>query len=298
MILNALHGDQLPVYGDGHAGPQLDPREDFARASATCSSTARPGEVYNAGGPDECAEHRGRQPDHRADRRRRVADRVRHRPPRPRPPLLAQLGQGARRSAGSRACASTTGLEQTVAWYRDNRPGGSRSARATTARTTSASTGARWAPDVRGAGQLGSCEIFAAVATLRSSTVSSRDLSSPSFAHDGAGLRPVDAHAADREIGLVGVLEDALHRRDTRRGVAVLGDRVAQFGDDEVRADLALVAVLGRRWRSSTVVATAFSSPVKSEAESLFFDPPPAQPASASAASRAMAVTERMRRAA
>ncbi len=54
MVLNALHGDRLPVYGDGmqvrnwiHAG-------DFARAIGHVLAHGVPGEVYNAGGPDEC----------------------------------------------------------------------------------------------------------------------------------------------------------------------------------------------------------------------------------------------------
>ena len=52
MILNALHGDRLPVYGDGHAGPQLDPRRPTSRArSATCSSTARPARSTTPAGP-------------------------------------------------------------------------------------------------------------------------------------------------------------------------------------------------------------------------------------------------------
>ena len=121
MILNALHGDPLPVYGDGTQRAQLALRRGLrARRSATCSRTAQPGEVYNVGGPDECDEHRGRAADHRADRRRRVADRVRHRPPRPRPPLLAVLRQARARWAGSRRCASTRAWRRPSQWYRDN----------------------------------------------------------------------------------------------------------------------------------------------------------------------------------
>ena len=65
MILNELHGDPLPVYGDGmqvrnwiHAG-------DFARAIGHVLEHGHPGEVYNAGGhPTVCAlvwEHYERQ---------------------------------------------------------------------------------------------------------------------------------------------------------------------------------------------------------------------------------------------
>ena len=51
------------------AGAQLALRRGLrAAASATVLEHGVPGEVYNVGGPDECAEHRGRQADHRATR--------------------------------------------------------------------------------------------------------------------------------------------------------------------------------------------------------------------------------------
>jgi dTDP-glucose 4,6-dehydratase len=55
MILNALHGDPLPVYGDGQQVRNWIYVEDFARAIGHVLDHGRPGEVYNAGGPDECA---------------------------------------------------------------------------------------------------------------------------------------------------------------------------------------------------------------------------------------------------
>ena len=145
MVLNALHGDKLPVYGDGMQVRNWIYVEDFARGIGTVLERGVPGEVYNVGGPDEAPnlevvkkiiEYTG------ADD---VADRVRHRPPRPRPPLLARLreGQGPRLGgAGAlrrRASSAPSPGTATTA------PGGSRSAPATTARTTSGSTGARWA---------------------------------------------------------------------------------------------------------------------------------------------------------
>ena len=55
MVLNALHGDPLPVYGDGMQVRNWIYAEDFSsRDRRTCSSTACAGEVYNVGGPDEC----------------------------------------------------------------------------------------------------------------------------------------------------------------------------------------------------------------------------------------------------
>jgi dTDP-glucose 4,6-dehydratase len=53
MILNALHGDPLPVYGDGRNIRNWIHAEDFARAIDTVLLKGTPGEVYNAGGPDE-----------------------------------------------------------------------------------------------------------------------------------------------------------------------------------------------------------------------------------------------------
>jgi dTDP-glucose 4,6-dehydratase len=53
MILNALHGDPLPVYGDGKNVRNWIHAEDFARAIDTVLLSGAPGEVYNAGGPDE-----------------------------------------------------------------------------------------------------------------------------------------------------------------------------------------------------------------------------------------------------
>ena len=53
MILNALHGDPLPVYGDGKNVRNWIYVEDFARAIDTVLMKGRTGEVYNAGGPDE-----------------------------------------------------------------------------------------------------------------------------------------------------------------------------------------------------------------------------------------------------
>ncbi len=52
-VLNALHGDPLPVYGDGRQVRNWLYVEDFARAIDTVLHRGEPGEVYNVGGPDE-----------------------------------------------------------------------------------------------------------------------------------------------------------------------------------------------------------------------------------------------------
>ena len=54
MVLNALAGDKLPVYGDGLNVRNWLFVEDFGRAIAHVLEHGVPGEVYNVGGPDEC----------------------------------------------------------------------------------------------------------------------------------------------------------------------------------------------------------------------------------------------------
>jgi dTDP-glucose 4,6-dehydratase len=53
MVLNALHGDSLPVYGDGRNVRNWLYVEDFCRAIHTALLKGHAGEAYNAGGPDE-----------------------------------------------------------------------------------------------------------------------------------------------------------------------------------------------------------------------------------------------------
>ena len=53
MILNALHGDRLPVYGDGLQVRNWIYVDDFAAGIGHALANGAPGEVYNVGGPDE-----------------------------------------------------------------------------------------------------------------------------------------------------------------------------------------------------------------------------------------------------
>ena len=53
MILNAIHGDPLPVYGDGMQVRNWIHSSDFAAAIGVVLEHGAGGEVYNAGGPDE-----------------------------------------------------------------------------------------------------------------------------------------------------------------------------------------------------------------------------------------------------
>ncbi|HUB76279.1 MAG TPA: dTDP-glucose 4,6-dehydratase [Solirubrobacteraceae bacterium] len=54
IVLNALHGDPLPVYGDGRNVRNWLFVEDFASAIGHVLEHGVPGEAYNVGGPDEC----------------------------------------------------------------------------------------------------------------------------------------------------------------------------------------------------------------------------------------------------
>ena len=121
MVLNALHGDSLPVYGDGTPGPQLALRRGLLPRHPHGADEGQARRGLQRRRPRRVREHRGGQAGDRADRRRRVADRVRQRPPRPRPPLLALLRQAAARSSAGRPQVHfAEGLERTVDWYREN----------------------------------------------------------------------------------------------------------------------------------------------------------------------------------
>ena len=119
MILNALGGDHLPVYGDGRNVRNWLYVEDFGRGIGHVLARGEPGEVYNCGGPDECEnievvhrilelagadesliEYVTDRPGH--DRRYSLSS-----------DKLAGLGWRARTRFAD-------GLERTVSWYRDN----------------------------------------------------------------------------------------------------------------------------------------------------------------------------------
>lgn len=54
MVLNAIHGDKLPVYGDGMQVRNWLYVTDFGHGIGHALEQGRAGEVYNVGGPDEC----------------------------------------------------------------------------------------------------------------------------------------------------------------------------------------------------------------------------------------------------
>jgi dTDP-glucose 4,6-dehydratase len=120
IVLNALHGDSLPVYGDGRQVRNWLYVEDFCRGIHAVLQGGRPGEAYNVGGPEECEnievvkrvieltgadesliEHVADRPGH--DRRYSLSSEK----------LREELGWEAQ-------VHFDEGLEKTVAWYREN----------------------------------------------------------------------------------------------------------------------------------------------------------------------------------
>jgi dTDP-glucose 4,6-dehydratase len=119
MILNAMAGDPLPVYGDGRNVRNWLYVEDFGRGIGHVLEHGVPGEVYNCGGPDECEN---------LEVVRRIIELtgadsslIEH--------VTDRLGHDRRYSLSSAKLQALgwaarmrfdEGLERTVAWYRDN----------------------------------------------------------------------------------------------------------------------------------------------------------------------------------
>jgi dTDP-glucose 4,6-dehydratase len=119
MILCAMHGEALPVYGDGMQVRNWLYVSDFASAIGHVLAHGRPGEVYNVGGPDECpnlevvqriVELTGADPG--------LIEHVRDRPGHDRRYSLSS--QKVRELGWEPEVLLREGLERTVAWYRDN----------------------------------------------------------------------------------------------------------------------------------------------------------------------------------
>jgi dTDP-glucose 4,6-dehydratase len=120
MVLNALHGDPLPVYGDGRQVRNWIFVEDFARGIGHVLSHGAPGETYNVGGPDEAVN---------LDVVQRIIaltgasdELIEYVTDRPGHDRRYSLGSEKVRALGWEAQVRfDEGLERTVAWYRDNR---------------------------------------------------------------------------------------------------------------------------------------------------------------------------------
>jgi dTDP-glucose 4,6-dehydratase len=119
MVLNAFHGDKLPVYGDGMQVRNWLYVEDFGRGISHVLAHGAAGEVYNIGGPDECpnlevvqriVELTGNDES--------LIEYVTDRPGHDR---RYSLGSEKVRALGWEAQVRfAEGLERTVEWYREN----------------------------------------------------------------------------------------------------------------------------------------------------------------------------------
>ena len=119
MILNALHGDKLPVYGDGMQVRNWIHSTDFARAIGHVLEHGIPGEVYNAGGPDEEANiHVVRRIIELTGAAESQIEHVTDRPGHDRRYSLSS--EKVRALGWAPLVRFDEGLAETVAWYRDN----------------------------------------------------------------------------------------------------------------------------------------------------------------------------------
>ncbi|HWC85407.1 MAG TPA: dTDP-glucose 4,6-dehydratase [Solirubrobacteraceae bacterium] len=119
MILNALAGDRLPVYGDGRNVRNWLYVEDFARGISHALAHASAGEAYNCGGPDECENlDVVRRVLELAEREEDLIEFVTDRPGHDR---RYSLSSAKLRALGwEPRVRFLDGLEHTVAWYREN----------------------------------------------------------------------------------------------------------------------------------------------------------------------------------
>jgi len=119
MVLNALLGDHLPVYGDGLQVRNWIYVDDFAAGIGRALAHGVPGEVYNVGGPDECTN---------IEVVRRILaltgnddSLISYVTDRPGHDRRYSLGSDKVRALGwEPQVRFEEGLERTVTWYRDN----------------------------------------------------------------------------------------------------------------------------------------------------------------------------------
>jgi dTDP-glucose 4,6-dehydratase len=119
MVLNALAGDPLPLYGDGRNVRNWLYVEDFAAAIGEVLAHGIAGETYNVGGPDECANiDVVRRILALCGRDESLISYVNDRPGHDRRYSLAS--DKVRALGWSAQMRFDIGLERTVAWYREN----------------------------------------------------------------------------------------------------------------------------------------------------------------------------------
>ncbi|MEA2197034.1 MAG: dTDP-glucose 4,6-dehydratase [Solirubrobacteraceae bacterium] len=119
MILNAMAADRLPVYGDGRNVRNWLYVEDFGHGIGHALAHGVPGEAYNCGGPDECENLEVvRRVLELTGGEESLIEFVTDRPGHDRRYSLSS--EKLRRLGWAPRVRFLEGLEQTVAWYRDN----------------------------------------------------------------------------------------------------------------------------------------------------------------------------------
>ncbi len=245
MVLNAMHGDPLPVYGDGMQVRNWLYVTDFCAGIGHVLAHGATGEVYNVGGPDECAN---------IDVVRRIieltgADEslLTYVEDRPGHDRRYSLGSEKVRALGWEAkMRFAEGLDQTVAWYRDNRWW--------------------WEPIRSGAYKEYYARQYGQLARLSLGRSAQRG-DAPARAlllelqgrvaagvlvrlllDDRGRLRRVariDRHGPDAQVRLIALLDRLLDGGTASLRSGDLRDLLLQLGGDQVRADLRAVLGLG-----------------------------------------------------
>lgn len=119
VILNAIHGDPIPVYGDGMQVRNWLFVEDFCSAISVVLARGESGQVYNVGGPDELPNIEVIQAILRFTGRDEslieyIDDRLGH-------DRRYSLSSDRLRGLGWEPATNfEVGIERTVSWYRDN----------------------------------------------------------------------------------------------------------------------------------------------------------------------------------
>jgi len=119
MVLNAMHGDPLPVYGNGMQVRNWLFVEDFGRGIGHVLDHGGAGEVYNCGGPDECTNMEVIK--RIIEQTGASQDLIEHVTDRPGHDWRYSLSSAKLEGLGWKARTNFDhGLELTVSWYRDN----------------------------------------------------------------------------------------------------------------------------------------------------------------------------------
>ncbi len=241
MVLNALHGDPLPVYGDGQQVRNWIFVEDFARGIGHVLAHGVPGETYNVGGPDEAVN---------LDVVERIIgltgasdDLIEYVTDRPGHDRRYSLGSEKVRALGWEARVRfDEGLERTVAWYQDNRPWWE-SIRSGDYRAYYERQYGRSLGDVtRGRGSLPSSPSRQSVALADQAELAHAVLVERAALDPRGRVGAGDRHVLDLELEVVGVRERLVEL--LLAGRAGLLDLIAQRLGQQLVADLAAVAAL------------------------------------------------------